>query len=61
MNINALEQKLLTLVANPDPAIFLYDLLLAYEQPRASITRLQKGDYNLVGGNSLAHNDVIKG
>lgn len=52
MNINALEQKLLTLVANPDPASFLYDLLLAYEQPRASITRLQKGDYNLAKRNS---------
>ncbi|MFZ1342107.1 class I SAM-dependent DNA methyltransferase [Thiothrix eikelboomii] len=47
MNINTLEQKLRTLVANPDPASFLYDLLLAYEQPKASITRLQTGDYNL--------------
>lgn len=47
MNINTLEQTLHTLVANPDPACFLYDLLLAYEQPKASITRLQKGDYNL--------------
>lgn len=47
MNINTLEQTLHTLVANPEPASFLYDLLLAYDQPKASITRLQKGDYNL--------------
>lgn len=47
MNIDTLEQNLRKLVTNPDPDQFLYDLLLAYEQPRASITRLQKGDYNL--------------
>ena len=35
------------MVANPDPESFLYDLLLAYDQPKSSITRLQKGDYNL--------------
>ena len=47
MNIDALEQTLQTLVAKPDPEAFLYDLLLAYDLPKASITRLQKGDYNL--------------
>ncbi len=47
MNIDTLEQNLRKLVTNLDPDSFLYDLLLAYEQPRASITRLQKGDYNL--------------
>ncbi len=47
MNIDTLEQNLRKLVTNPDPDQFLYELLLAYEQPRASITRLQKGDYNL--------------
>lgn len=47
MNIDTLEQKLNTLVASFDPNTFLFELLLAYEQPRASITRLQKGDYNL--------------
>ena len=55
MNIDTLEQKLRTLVANPEPENFLYDLLLAYEQPRASITRLQKGDYNL----AKRGNDVL--
>lgn len=47
MNIDTLEQTLQSLVANPGPESFLYDLLLAYDQPKAAITRLQKGDYNL--------------
>lgn len=47
MNIDKLERDLQALVANPDPESFLYDLLLAYDQPKSSITRLQKGDYNL--------------
>ncbi len=55
MNIDDLEKKLQRLVDQPDPTIFLYDLLLAYEQPRASITRLQKGDYNL----AKRGNDVL--
>ncbi|MET0012588.1 MAG: DNA methyltransferase [Sedimenticola sp.] len=47
MNIDALEKSLQQLVDNLDEDSFIYDLLLAYEQPKASITRLQKGDYNL--------------
>ncbi len=47
MNIEKLENKLQSLVANLEEQSFIYDLLLAYGQPKASITRLQKGDYNL--------------
>ena len=47
MNIDTLEQTLQALVANPDPESFLYDLLRAYDQPKSSITLLQKGSYNL--------------
>ena len=47
MNIKELEDKILSLVTKPDKQNFIYDLLLAYGQPKASITRLQKGDYNL--------------
>ncbi len=47
MNIAELEERVLSLVTNLDKQNFLYDLLLAYGQPKASITRLQKGDYNL--------------
>ncbi len=47
MNIEKLENDLQSLVVNLSKKTFIYDLLLAYDQPKASITRLQKGDYNL--------------
>ena len=47
MNIDRLEENIQSLVTNLTPESFIYDLLLAYEQPKASITRLKKGDYNL--------------
>lgn len=47
MNIEELEEAIQSLVTNFDKQNFIYDLLLAYGQPKASITRLQKGDYNL--------------
>jgi len=47
MNIDQLEQNVQSLVENLNEETFVYDLLRAYELPKASITRLQKGDYNL--------------
>ena len=47
MNIEKLEEKLQSLVSSLNIESFIYDLLLAYGQPKSSITRLQKGDYNL--------------
>jgi hypothetical protein len=47
MNTEKLERDLKLLVANLNKTTFIYDLLSAYGQPKASITRLQKGDYNL--------------
>jgi len=47
MNIEQLEQNIQSLVTNLNEETFVYDLLRAYELPKASITRLQKGDYNL--------------
>lgn len=47
MNIETLEKKLVTLVTNLVNDEFIYDFLLAYGQPKASITRLKQGDYNL--------------
>ncbi|MDQ7090527.1 MAG: class I SAM-dependent DNA methyltransferase [Methylococcales bacterium] len=41
------EENLHSLIASLDKNTFIYDLLLAYGLPRASITRLKKGDYNL--------------
>ena len=47
MNIEVLENNLKTLVTHLNKDTFIYDLLMAYELPKASVTRLQKGDYNL--------------
>ena len=47
MNVEKLEGNIQLLVANIAEETFIYDLLRAYEQPKAAITRLQKGDYNL--------------
>lgn len=47
MNIEKLEDDIQSLVTNLSEQSFIYDLLLAYDQPKSSITRLQKGDYNL--------------
>ncbi len=46
MNIEKIETTLQKLVANLIEETFIYDLLRAYRLPKASITRLQKGDYN---------------
>ena len=47
MNIEKLENNLQSIAQNRSEETFIYDLLLAYEQPKAAITRLKKGDYNL--------------
>ena len=47
MNIEKLEDDIKSLVSGIDEDNFIYDFLLAYELPQASITRLKKGDYNL--------------
>lgn len=47
MNIEKLEADIQSITANLSEKSFIYDLLLAYDQPKSSITRLQKGDYNL--------------
>ncbi|VAW48407.1 FIG045374: Type II restriction enzyme, methylase subunit YeeA, partial [hydrothermal vent metagenome] len=46
MDLNKLEQEISTLTQSPNQAEFIYDLLLAYRFPKATITRLKKGDYN---------------
>jgi len=47
MNIEQLENTIQALLADLSEKTFIYDLLLAYGQPKASVSRLQKGDYNL--------------
>lgn len=47
MNIAQIESNLQDLILNYTPETFIYELLLAYGLPKASITRLQKGNLNL--------------
>ena len=47
MNITQIENNLQNLIKSLNKSSFIYDLLLAYGLPRASITRLQKGGMNL--------------
>ena len=47
MNITQIENNHSKLIKNFDKNTFIYDLLLAYNLPKATITRLQKGTANL--------------
>ncbi len=47
MNIGQIESKLRELAESHSGDTFIYDLLLAYGLPKASIARLQKGSLNL--------------
>jgi hypothetical protein len=47
MNINDIENSVLKLVSTFSKETFIYDLLAAYDLPKATITRLQKGTANL--------------
>jgi type I restriction-modification system DNA methylase subunit len=47
MNIALIEENLQNLIQNYSQDSFIYELLLAYGLPKASITRLQKGNLNL--------------
>jgi hypothetical protein len=47
MNFTQIETNVQQLIQNSQPATFIYDLLLAYGQPKASIKRLQIGSLNL--------------
>jgi hypothetical protein len=47
MNIAQIEENLQNLILNYTQETFIYELLLAYGLPKASITRLQKGNLNL--------------
>lgn len=47
MNIAQIEQNLHELILDFNKETFIFDLLLAYGSPKASITRLQKGNLNL--------------
>ncbi len=46
MDLNKLEKEIEKITKNLDKSEFIYDFLLAYDFPKATITRLKKGDYN---------------
>ena len=47
MNIGKVEENIQSLIENFSQDNFIYDLLLAYDLPKSSITRLKEGSYNL--------------
>ena len=47
MNITQIEKNLSKLIKNLNEETFIYDLLLAYNLPKATVTRLQKGTVEL--------------
>jgi len=47
MNMTQIDKKLQKLIKNLNKETFIYDLLLAYNLPKATVTRLQKGTANL--------------
>tara|TARA_Y100000385_G_scaffold103126_1_gene106636 strand:- start:104 stop:2779 length:2676 start_codon:yes stop_codon:yes gene_type:complete len=47
MNITQIEKNLSRLIKNFNKETFIYDLLLAYDLPKATISRLQNGTANL--------------
>jgi hypothetical protein len=46
MTAKETEQNLEKLVQNLDPENFIFDFLLAFGFPKASVSRLRKGDFN---------------
>ena len=46
MSLNKIEDNLKNLTSKVDSENFIYDFLLAYDQPKSTINRLKKGDYN---------------
>ncbi len=55
MDLENLESELRSLTDDLDKESFVYDLLLAYGFPKATITRLKKGDYN----QSNQHGEIL--
>jgi len=47
MNISQIELDITNVIENFNPETFIYDFLLAFGVPKASISRLQKGNTNL--------------
>lgn len=55
MTITQIEKNLQNLISNFNRETFIYDLLLAYGTPKASIARLQNGNLNLFKGPGMVN------
>ena len=53
MNITQIEKNLSKLIKDFDKNTFIYDLLLAYNLPKATITRLQVTTEDILGAKLL--------
>ena len=47
MNIANIEENVQKVITNFSEDTFIYELLLAYGQPKSAVTRLKQGTYNL--------------
>lgn len=47
MHIAQIAEGVRNLLLHTKPETFIYDLLTAYGKPKASVTRLQAGEYNI--------------
>ena len=59
MDLNKLEQQILSITKHLEVDAFIYKLLLVYGFPKASITRLKKGDYNQLKNTSIQNQNVL--
>jgi len=59
MDLNKLEQQIRAMTEHLDVDTFIYKLLLLYGFPKASITRLKKGDYNQLKQTNNKHQDLL--
>jgi len=68
MNLETIEKNLKKLLLNTDKDKFIYDFLIAFEQPKSTIKRLIKGDYNkstkpneLIWKKKVYYHQIIEG
>ena len=47
MSVFKIEENLNNLISKKNHKNFIYDFLLAFDQPKSTISRLRNGDYNL--------------
>ena len=59
MDLNKLEQEISDLINHLSKDEFIYKLLLAYEFPKATITRLKRGDYNQSNNRDESHQEIL--